>query len=566
MKAAKQVSKGKIWLQKETRPYRASIILLTTLTVLATLASLAFAYLVSYVINSADSGKEKQVWIFSAVLLGLVLLKILLKTFDSYYAEKLRAQFTSNLRTRTFGKILRSNYAHIASYHSGELVNRLTTDIHEVSADTVGLMPALVGMGVQCIGSIIALLTIEPLFTGIYVVCGAVFAGVAALFRRQIKKRQKEVLAADGQHRSFMQESVGSLMTIKAYGAENKSEIKCSDFAQKYYGARMKRNNVRTGMNGIFALLSNAGLIFAVIWCGISVLYGGNKDYGSILSIVLLLMQFQQPLTGFSSVIPAYYSRMASGERLAELEALPDEDLHSERKDALNYAEFSSIQFNNLSFSYGREVVLSDVNTEIGKGEIVCLLGSSGSGKSTLFKLLLSIFNPTSGEINLKDSTGKLLPLSIKDRELFAYVPQGNFLFSGTIYENLTFFSTEKKEEVLKEKIDVALRTACAEFVYELPDGLQTLLSERGGGLSEGQMQRLAIARALVSDRPILLFDEATSALDATTEEQLLQNLKALMGKTCLIVTHRPAALAIADKVLALTDGKLQIKNKNELD
>ena len=565
MKANKQVNKGKIWLYKETRPYRASIILLTCFTVIATLASLAFAYLVSYVINSADAGNSKNLWIFSGVLLGLVLLKILLKTFDGYFAEKLRARLTANLRTRTFKKILRSDYAKISAYHSGDLVNRLTTDIHEVSADTVGLTPALVGMSVQCIGSIIALLTIEPLFTAIYVVCGAVFAGVAVLFRRQIKKRQKEVLSADGEHRSFMQESLTSVMTIKAYGAENKSEIKCSEFAEKYYDKRMRRNNVRTGMSAIFALLSNAGLIFAVIWCGANILYGGNKDFGAILSIVLLLMQFQQPLTGFASVIPAYYSRMTSGERLAEIDELPCEEVLSESQATVPYEQLQSLCLNNLSFTYGRETVLSDVNAVINKEDIVCLLGASGSGKSTLFKLLLNIFTPTAGGLTLTDTAGNTYPLSAKDRGLFAYVPQGNFLFSGTIYENLTFFSTEQDKDSLKEKIALALKTACAEFVYELPEGLKTILSERGGGLSEGQLQRLAIARAILSNRPILLFDEATSALDNATEEQLLKNIKSLTGKTCLIVTHRPAALAIADKVFALADGKLQHKNKNEL-
>ena len=565
MRNNKQVNKGKIWLQKETRPYRASISLLTCLAVVTTLVSLAFAYLVSYVINSADAGNKRQLWIFSAVLLALVLLKILLKTFDVFFAEKLRARLTADLRTRTFGKILRSNYAKISSYHSGELVNRLTTDIHEIAIDTVGLMPALVGMSVQCLGSIIALLTIEPLFTGIYVVCGAVFAGVAALFRRQIKKRQKEVLRTDGEQRSFMQESVGSIMTIKAYSAEEKSEIKCSDFARKYYDSRMKRNHVRSGMSGIFTLLSNSGLIFAVIWCGVSVLYGKTDDFGSILSIVLLLMQFQQPLTGFSSVIPAYYSRIASGERLAEIEDIPDETLSAESQAVVSYNNLQKIHLRNISFTYGRESVLSNVNAEIEKGDIVCLLGTSGSGKSTLFKLLLSIFTPTDGEITLQTTDGTESLLSAKDRRLFAYVPQGNFLFSGTIYENLTFFSDEKDENILKDKISKALHTACAEYVYDLPEGLQTKLSERGAGLSEGQLQRLAIARAILSERPILLFDEATSALDAPTEEQLLQNLKALTGKTCLIVTHRPAALAIADKTFALTDGTLKMQNKNEL-
>ena len=563
MKTKKQVNKGKLWLSQETRPYRGSIILLTCLTVLATLASLGFAYLVSYVINSADNGKKTQLWIFSAVLLALVILKILLKTFDGYYAEKLRAKMTSNLRTRTFGKILRADYAKISSYHSGDLLNRLTTDIHEVSADTVGLLPALVGMSVQCIGSIIALLTIEPLFTAIYVVCGAVFAGVAALFRRQIKKRQKETLQADGENRSFMQESTGSIMTIKAYGVEERSEIKCSEFAQKYYDKRMKRNRVRAGMNGIFTLLSNSGLIFAVVWCGISVLYEGNTNFGAMLSIVLLLMQFQQPLSSFATVIPAYYTRIASGERLAEIDELSNEEVSQNQQPTISYENLSKITLNAVSFNYGREAVLTDITAEVKKGEIVALVGPSGSGKSTLFKLMLAIFNPVSGYISLLDNGGKEISLSAKERGLFAYVPQGNFLFSGTIYENLTFFSNEKDETILKEKIAVALHTACAEFVYELPDGLQTILSERGGGLSEGQIQRIAIARAILSERPILLLDEATSALDAATEEEFLQNVKALTGKTCLIVTHRPAALAIADKTLSFLDGKLQ--NKNEL-
>ncbi len=421
-------------------------------------------------------------------------------------------------------------------------------------------MPALVGMSVQCVGSIVALLTIEPLFTAIYVVCGGVFAGVAALFRRQIKKRQKEVLRADGEHRSFMQESLTSVMTIKAYGAEERSVLKCSDFAQKYYDKRMRRNTVRAGMSGIFTLLSNVGLIFAVVWCGVSVLYKNNQDFGAMLSIVLLLMQFQQPLTGFASVIPAYYSRMASGERLAEIDDIPTEALAENISGQIPYENIARVSLENLAFTYGRDIVLSDVNAEIEKGDVVCLLGSSGSGKSTLFKLLLNIFTPTSGSIHICTNGGEKVALSAKERGLFAYVPQGNFLFSGTIYENLTFFATETNEEALQEKISAALKTACAEFVFELPDGLQTVLTERGGGLSEGQMQRLAIARAIVSDRPILLLDEATSALDSQTETQLLQNVKSLTGKTCLIVTHRPAALAIADKVFELSEGKIIAK------
>ena len=553
MRKEQPQNNGKAWLKKEMRPYRASIAFLTFLTVTASLSSLAFAYLVRFVIDNATDRKATLLWTFAAILLGLVLLKILLKTIDAFYAEKLRAKMTAELRTKLFSKIIRSNYAKISEYHSGNLLNRLTTDVQEVVADTVGLVPTLAAMGVQCVGSIIALLTIDPLFTGLYVVCGAAFGGLAALFRRQLKKRQKDVLQADGDHRAFMQEGVSSTMTLKAYGAENKTTEKASIFAQKYYGKRMKRNTLRSFMSALFSLLSNSGLILAVVWGGVSV-YNGNKDFGEILSVILLLMQFQQPLTGFSAVIPAYYSRIASGERLAEIDDIPSETI----ADGLDfdYNDLSKIRFANVTFSYGRDIVLNQANVEITKGDIVCLTGASGSGKSTLFKLLLDVYKPMDGVIYLDGAfVGGSLALTAKHRSVFAYVPQGNFLFSGTIYENLTFFVEES--EITEEKLANALKTACAEFVWELPDGVQTVLHEDGAGLSEGQMQRLAVARAILSERPILLLDEATSALDGETEKRLLENIRSLSGKTCLIVTHRPAALDIADHVLNVEEGKI---------
>ncbi len=546
MKTEKTDKNGKEWLKRETRPYRASVLFLTFFTVLSTVLSLAFAYMVRYVINSASDGKNTLLWIFSATLLGLLLLRILIKTIDGFFAEKLRAKIVAEQRTKVFSKILHSDYAKLQDYHSGELLNRLTTDIGEVAGVTVGLLPAFAGMLVQCFGAVVALLTIDPLFTGIYVVCGGIFGALVALFRRQIKKRQKEVLQADGNSRAFMQEGLSATMTLKAYGAEGKTAQKSKMFSDAYYEKRMRRNVLRSWMSCIFTLLSNFGLIFAVVWSAVSVL-NGNDDYGSILSVILLLMQFQHPLSAFSSLMPAYYALQTSGERLAELDNLPCEEITANKKQ-IAYSELEKIVFQDVGFTYGRETVLESANCEIKKGEIVCLTGASGTGKSTLFKLLLSVYRPTHGEVYLQGKTQE--QLTAIHRGLFAYVPQGNFLFSGTIYENLTFFSDETDKKVIDEKLKNALKTACAEFVWELPEGLNTSLSENGGGLSEGQLQRLAVARAVLSDRPILLLDEATSALDGETEKALLENIKNLQGKTCLIVTHRPAALAIADGIL----------------
>ncbi len=550
MKSKSQSKIGKEWLKGATRPYFGVVCFLTALTITVTLLTLAFAYLVRYLINSASSGEEKLLWIFAGVLLGVLLLKIVLKTLEGYLAECIRAKMYVRLRKDTFSKILRADYTHLQSYHSGELLNRMSTDVQEICIDTVGLTPTVCGMLVQCLGAIVALLTIDPLFTAIYVVCGGVFGGITALFRRQIKRRQKDMLEADGKVRSFAQEGLSSVMTVKAYCAEEKTSDKLDSLSKTYYEKRMKRNVLYAQMSFVFTLLSNFGLIFAVVWCSVSVLKG-NTDYGSILSVILLLMQLQQPLASFSTVLPVYYSRAASAERLAELSNLPTENRVGEER-SVSYEDLRAICLENVAFSYDRDRIFQGANARIEKGQIVCLTGPSGAGKSTVFKLLLNVFQPKEGQILLEEN--QAFPLNVRDRDLFAYVPQGNFLFSGTIYENLTFFMGAESTPT-EEEIKSALEVACAEFVYTLPQGLQTKLNEGGEGLSEGQLQRLNVARAILSNRPILLLDEATSALDGETEERLLKNIRALKNKTCLIVTHRPAALAIADKVLRVEEG-----------
>lgn len=554
MKTKMKSENGKKWIKKEMRPYRGYVLFLACLTVISTGLSLTFAYMVQFLVNSATDGNAQLLGIFSAVILGVLLVRIAIQTFSGYASEHLRAKITSELRARTFGKILRSDYAQIQGYHSGELLNRLTSDIQEMSVATVGLLPAIVGMIVQCFGAIAALITIDPLFTLLYVICGCVFGGISAFFRKQIKKRQKEVLEIDGKARAFMQEGVSSVMTIKAYGAEAKTEQKAQGISEVYYQKRMRRMRLRSLMNAVFSLLGNFGLIFAVVWCSVSVL-NGNTNYGSILSVILLLMQLQHPFAAFSSIVPVYYARLTSGERLNEIESLPCEAIATDEAETSGYNELKDISLENVAFTYGRDDVLKNANAAIGKGEIVCLTGASGSGKSTLFKLLLNVFTPNDGGLWLDDGKGNKKPLTAKERGLFAYVPQGKFLFSGTIYENLTFFTGEASD--MEKRIEEALNVACAEFVWELPQGLQTPLTEGGGGLSEGQMQRLAVARAILSNRPILLLDEATSALDGETEIRLLENVRKLKDKTCLIVTHRPAALAIADRILAVENGKI---------
>lgn len=552
----KKISKkGKEWLKREMQPYRGNIVFLTALGVCSTVLSLSFAFLVRYLINGAEEDNKSRLLLFAGILLAIVLVRVAVSTLCNYFAEKYRAKITVGLRSRLFFRLLRADFAQTEKYHSGDLLNRMTTDVNEVAADTVSILPAVTGMIVQCAGAIGALAVIDPLFTAVFTLGGAVVGLIAALIRRKMKKYHKELTEADGKSRSFMQEGFISLLTLKAYGAEERTSEKSRRILDDYYTKRMKRNVLRVSTSAAFSLLSNAGMILAVVWCSVRVLKG-ESDYGSILSVVLLLSHLQQPFASFSAVLPVCYARAASGERLAETDEIPLENSFAADISAWANAD---VVLKDLTFGYGRELVFSGANAEIKKGETVCVTGASGSGKSTLFKLVLDVYAPQAGGVYLRsEKDGTIERAGAAHRGLFAYVPQGNFLFSGTIYENLTFFSSETDEEKLKGKVKDALKASCAEFAEELPEGLQTPLRERGGGLSEGQIQRLAIARALLSERPVLLLDEATSALDGETEKKVLENIGAMTDKTCLIVTHRLAALEIADKVWNVENGKIK--------
>nr|MCR5207010.1 ATP-binding cassette domain-containing protein [Eubacterium sp.] len=259
-------------------------------------------------------------------------------------------------------------------------------------------------------------------------------------------------------------------------------------------------------------------------------------------------------------LVPQYFTLLASAERLMELEQLPDEaeaDTEAVNPEEV-YASLKEISFENISFSYDRDIILDNTSLRVKKGDFIAIMGISGIGKSTLLKLLLGVFKVQDGEIKLICEDGEI-PVSYETRRLFSYVPQGNFLLSGTLRENLTFINSGAGDEEIAE----AIRISCAdEFIKTLPDGLETVIGERGIGLSEGQLQRLAIARSLLSNSPIILLDEATSALDEATEKRFLTNLKELNNKTCIIVSHKKAALEICNKHIEIVDSKIVTEEK----
>ena len=335
---------------------------------------------------------------------------------------------------------------------------------------------------------------------------------------------------------------------------------------EAYRAARMRRNRFANLASFAYGLLMRSLYAGAAVYCGYGILKG-TVSYGTFVAVLQLVGQIQTPFANLSTYIPQYYAMIASVERLMEAEGFvddcPEGQLPQPKIDELYGRSFRGLRFEDVSFAYTDRAeptrVLQHVTVAGQKGEIIAVAGPSGQGKSTLLKLLLCLYPVSGGRRLLVTAEGEM-PLTSAHRGMFAYVPQGNRIFSGTVREALTFGDEDVPDEAIWRALDIA----AADFVRELPEGLDAMLGERGAGLSEGQLQRLAVARAILSGHPILLLDEATSALDEGTEARLLDNLKRMTDKTVLIVTHRPRVRAISDRVWVLREDGTATEERHE--
>ncbi len=521
-----------------------------------------YAVLLRDLIDAAVAHSRDGMWRSAVVLVLLVLSQLLLRALSRFLREFSASSLENRFKKRLFSCLLRKDYASVTAVHSGEWMNRLTSDTAVVSKAMVNLLPNLAGMLVRLIGALAALLILEPKFAAILIPGGLLLMALTYSFRRVLKALHKRIQEADGSLRIFLQERLGSLLVLRSFGVEERSGELAEERMKKHRAARMRRNHVSNLCNVGFGLVIQGAYLGAAIYCAIGLL-NGSLSYGTLMAILQLVGQIQAPFSNISGLVPEYYGMIASAERLMEPEGFEEDEAtprsHGEIRRFYG-EEFRALGLRDACFTYqppvrGEEdapmpVVLEQLSLEVRKGEFVAFTGHSGSGKSTVLKLLMSLYPLDSGARYLKTGAGEL-PLDASWRGLFAYVPQGNQLLSGTIREIVAFGDAEgmgKEQELWR-----ALRVACAEdFVSALDKGLDSPLGESGAGLSEGQMQRIAIARAVFSDRPVLLLDEATSSLDAETEKRVLENLRAMTDQTVLIVTHRPAALSICDKRIDL--------------
>ena len=542
-----------LWQWSKTR--HLSIFGICILSMIGTCGSLVIAAATRGLIDSAV-GRDGRQFLFNAILIsGAVLTIRLCGLISGLLSAKTGAELLRDLRTMVLRRLLHKQYAELDGFHSGELVNRMFSDVGIVRNGIMEAVPAIVSMAVGFAGAAVLLIRMDWRFILLMLAGGLLGLILIAAFHKPMTSRHKAAQESEGRLHAALQELLENLRLVKASGTEKRMEGRTEDRQQDFLAAQLRKGRFSVSMNNSISLVFQLSWLFCMLW-GCYGIYCGRLTYGMLAAILQLLGQIQGPFSKAAGVADQLYGTISSAERLKELLDLPEEE-PVPADDSVPDREFREIRLCGVDFSYRRraEPVLKQVNLTIRAGEFAAVTGASGSGKSTLFQLLLGIYQPVGGELKFCFADGKEMAVSRSTRGLFAYVPQGNTLFSGTLRENLTMFTDSASDEEILQ----AARLACLDrFLAELSDGLDTVIGERGIGLSEGQAQRVAVARALLSRAPILLLDECTSALDEKTETELLRNIASLRGKTCLIVTHRRAALEICNSRIHIGAGKVE--------
>ncbi|MBQ3116352.1 MAG: ABC transporter ATP-binding protein [Clostridia bacterium] len=546
------------WILKMSKPQNLKMIILILSNAVFSVLSVVFAFAIKEIIDSAVDGNSKRLLTFSLVIGGVVVLQFVFRVIINGLTEHIRGKLEMAYKTHLFNQILSKKQDKITAYHSGELLNRLTSDVSVVSEGVSTILPTVVAAVTRLASAVVALILLDWIFAVAFTVAGILVFLVISLLRGKLKSLHKRTQETDGKVRSFMQECIENLLAVKVFSANGKVERKSTALQEDNFKVKMKRKNYSVMGHATYNMIFSAGYLFALIYGAVKLLNGMDGfTYGALSAILQLVNNVQVPFASLSNILPKYYAMTASAERLMEIEQIEDEPKLSVEKSRDDlYKDMQSIVFDDVCFTYDRDRVLKDASAVINKGDFVMVTGKSGAGKSTLIKLMLGVYPCESGEIYLKTDTINQ-PLDSSTRSLFSYVPQGNMLFSGTLRDNVTFINSDATEE----QIAHALRISQAEqFVLELPQGLDTVVGESGVGLSEGQIQRIAIARAILSDAPIILLDEATSALDDQTEQKVLLGLKEMQDKTLIIISHRKSVASICNREIMLKDRKLSDK------
>lgn len=476
-------------------------------------------------IDKATLSKTQEVLIIGAILVGVIILQILIKIVSQALYYRVSVKYELALKKSFFADVEKKKTADLSKYHSGEIINLFTNDTRNIVDFETNVIPTTCQQISRFCFALVALIIMSVDFFLVLLGVGVIAFIFAKVYIKKVKTYQRKTSESDGVIQSYAQESVENIKIIKSYNAIENSLKHFDSLASENALIKGKKNRLllfgNSGVNAIF----NLSYIFALIYGG----YAISKEmitYGTVVALLQLVNHFESPFITLSSSLSKYGMYLSSKERIKKVSNLENEE------EAISITSFDKIVFDNVTFSYDK-LIHKNLSFEVNKGEKVLLKGPSGTGKTTLFMLLLGFITPDSGSIYIVKDNGKI-NVSEKTRSLFSYVPQENILFSGTIIENINLLTNSTKEEIIN-----ALKQAqIYDEIMAMPKKLDTVLKERGSGLSLGQIQRILIAISILKNNPVMLLDEFSSALDRTNEKEIITNLSTL-NKTIIYITHR---------------------------
>lgn len=531
------------WIWGASFGVRGRLMLCTLIGCVSVACSLVFVLFSKNAIDIATGVREGQLMLYGIGMALLILLEIMLHALDSWVGARLDVEMRNGFRSRFFGLLLQSEWQGKERYHTGDVLNRMVQDLGAVVSVITNTLPFAVITLVQLVASFLLLFSMDRTLAIVLVLILPFFSLLSRFYVNRMRRMTKAVRESESRIHAVMQESLQHKTIVKTLEQSDGMIGRLAKWQEQLFGEVIERTRFSILSRGLVSMGFSAGYLTAFIW-GVFSIQGGVITFGVMTAFLQLVGRIQRPLADLARMIPTLVSALTSTERLIELEELPKEQVG----DAVCMEGVAGVRFSDVSFMYadGGEEVLTHLNEDFAPGSMTAVLGETGAGKTTLIRLILALVRPTAGRVTMYDAEREV-EVSPQTRSNLVYVPQGNTLFSGTIRDNLLLGRPDATDEQLWE----VLRVACAEFVLSLPEGLDTKCGEQGGGLSEGQAQRIAIARSLLRPGSVLLFDEATSALDPDTERRLLERLAEVRGKrTVIFITHRPSVLEYCDRVL----------------
>ena len=530
------------WLWRAWRGNRLQAIINASLGLLSVVVSLSQVWAVKHAIDVASHAVEGSLYWAVTLMGGLILCDFAINISAVWVRNILGIKAQNRMQQKMLDRILRSEWQGRERLHSGDVINRLEKDVGNVVVFLTETIPSTVSTLALFLGAFFYLFSMDKLLSVVIIVMLPIFILFSKLYINRMRFLTREVRDSDSKVQSVLQETVQNRMIIKTLESDSMMVDKLENTQSELRQKVVKRTAFSVFSNLILNFGFALGYLIAFLWSAMR-MSAGTLTFGGMTAFLQLVNKIQGPARSLTRLVPQFVGVFTAAERLMELEENPLE----EQGDPLLMEAPCGIRFNDVSFAYEKEEgqVINHLSFDFKPGSCTAILGETGAGKTTLVRMILALIRPQGGEVaiyNGKDSA----TLSPRHRCNLVYVPQGNTLLSGTIRENLRLGRVTATDEEMEN----ALQLACADFVKDLPQGLDSPCSESGGGLSEGQAQRIAIARALLREGSVMLFDEATSALDPETERRLLQNILANHDKTIIFITHRPAVVDYCDQVL----------------